>query len=130
LLEVLRQDLASTAASLGALHVVEEALEAVVGPLDEADGSTCAGRELNRMAEEVGAVALGRLWWRGGFPRSFLRLLVVGFLLVALPLAAALVWSSWHAERLAEQSRSLIGMVPLERLSSSPLSTQMRYSTP
>lgn len=43
-----------------------------------------------------------------GFPRSFLRLLVAGFLLVALPLAAALVWSSWHAERLAEQSRSAV----------------------
>lgn len=43
-----------------------------------------------------------------GFPRSFLRLLVAGFLLVALPLAGALVWSSWRAERLAEQSRSAV----------------------
>ena len=29
------------------------------------------------------------------FPRSFLKLLVAGFLLVALPLAGALTYSAW-----------------------------------
>ncbi|MGH8705515.1 MAG: hypothetical protein ACREUO_08885, partial [Burkholderiales bacterium] len=42
------------------------------------------------------------------YPRSFLALLVAGFLLVALPLAGALLYSAWHTERLAEQSRSAV----------------------
>ncbi len=39
------------------------------------------------------------------FPRSFLKLLVAGFLLVALPLAGALMYSAWNTERLAEQAQ-------------------------
>ncbi len=42
------------------------------------------------------------------YPRSFLGLLVAGLLLVALPLAAALLYSAWHTERLAEQSRNAV----------------------
>jgi len=36
------------------------------------------------------------------FPRSFLGLLALGFVLVALPLAAALFYSAWNTERLVE----------------------------
>ena len=43
-----------------------------------------------------------------GFPRSFLKLLVAGFLLVALPLAAALMYSAWNTERLAEQAQNAV----------------------
>ncbi len=42
------------------------------------------------------------------FPRSFLGLLVTGFLLVAAPLAGALLYSAWHTQHLAEQSRSAV----------------------
>jgi two-component system sensor histidine kinase GlrK len=42
------------------------------------------------------------------FPRSFLGLLVTGFLLVAMPLVGALLYSAWHTQRLAEQSRSAV----------------------
>jgi len=42
------------------------------------------------------------------FPRSFLGLLVTGFLLVAAPLAGALLYSAWHTQRLAEQSRNAV----------------------
>lgn len=42
------------------------------------------------------------------YPRSFLGLLVAGILAVALPLAGALLYSAWHAERLAEQSRNAV----------------------
>jgi two-component system, NtrC family, sensor histidine kinase GlrK len=42
------------------------------------------------------------------FPRSFLKLLVAGFLLVALPLAAALMYSAWNTERLAEQAQNAV----------------------
>jgi two-component system sensor histidine kinase GlrK len=42
------------------------------------------------------------------YPRSFLRLLVIGLLLVALPLAAALLYSAWSTQHLAEQSRSAV----------------------
>ena len=42
------------------------------------------------------------------YPRSFLGLLVAGFLLVALPLLGTLLYSAWHAERLTEQSRSAV----------------------
>jgi len=42
------------------------------------------------------------------YPRSFLGLLVAGFLLVALPLAGALMYSAWNAERLAEQARTAV----------------------
>jgi two-component system sensor histidine kinase GlrK len=38
------------------------------------------------------------------FPRSFLGLLVTGFLLVAAPLVGALLYSAWHTQRLAEQA--------------------------
>jgi two-component system sensor histidine kinase GlrK len=43
-----------------------------------------------------------------GYPRSFLGLLLAGFTLVALPLIAALAYSAWHTERLAEQSRNAV----------------------
>ncbi len=42
------------------------------------------------------------------FPRSFLKLLVAGFLLVALPLASALTYSAWTMESLAEQARDAV----------------------
>jgi two-component system sensor histidine kinase GlrK len=42
------------------------------------------------------------------YPRSFLGLLVAGFLLVALPLLGTLLYSAWHSERLTEQSRSAV----------------------
>ncbi len=42
------------------------------------------------------------------FPRSFLGLLVMGFLLVAAPLAGALLYSAWNTQHLAEQSRSAV----------------------
>lgn len=42
------------------------------------------------------------------YPRSFLALLVAGILAVALPLAGALLYAAWHAERLAEQSRNAV----------------------
>jgi two-component system sensor histidine kinase GlrK len=42
------------------------------------------------------------------YPRSFLGLLVTGFLLVALPLLGTLLYSAWHTERLTEQSRSAV----------------------
>jgi two-component system sensor histidine kinase GlrK len=42
------------------------------------------------------------------YPRSFLGLLVVGFLVVALPLLATLLYSAWHSERLTEQSRKAV----------------------
>lgn len=41
-------------------------------------------------------------------PRSFLGLLVAGFLLVALPLLGTLLYSAWHSERLTEQSRNAL----------------------
>ena len=43
-----------------------------------------------------------------GYPRSFLGLLMTAFLLVVLPLAAALAYSIWSIERLAEQSRDAV----------------------
>ena len=42
------------------------------------------------------------------YPRSFLGLLVAGFLLVALPLLGTLLYSAWHTERLTEQSRRAV----------------------
>jgi len=42
------------------------------------------------------------------FPRSFLGLLVIGFLLVAAPLAGALLYSAWNTQHLAEQSRNAV----------------------
>ena len=42
------------------------------------------------------------------YPRSFLGLLLTGFLLVALPLLGALGYSLWSAEKLAEQSRNAV----------------------
>src|SRR5574339_85146 len=42
------------------------------------------------------------------FPRSFLGLLVTSFLLVALPLVAALLYSAGSTQKLAEQSRSAV----------------------
>lgn len=42
------------------------------------------------------------------YPRSFLALLVIGLLLVALPLAGALLYSAWSTRHLAEQSRSAV----------------------
>ena len=42
------------------------------------------------------------------YPRSFLGLCLASFMLVAAPLVAALAYSAWHSERLAEQSRSAV----------------------
>jgi two-component system sensor histidine kinase GlrK len=42
------------------------------------------------------------------YPRSFLSLLVAGFLAVSLPLAAALLYSAWNTERLAAQARNAV----------------------
>lgn len=42
------------------------------------------------------------------FPRSFLKLLVAGFLLFALPLAGALMYSAWSTERLAGQAQNAV----------------------
>jgi len=42
------------------------------------------------------------------YPRSFLGLLLTGFLLVALPLIGALGYSVWSTERLAERSRNAV----------------------
>ncbi|HVC12666.1 MAG TPA: HAMP domain-containing sensor histidine kinase [Burkholderiales bacterium] len=42
------------------------------------------------------------------YPRSFLGLLVTGFILVALPLAGALLYSAWNTERLAERSTNAV----------------------
>ena len=42
------------------------------------------------------------------YPRSFLGLLIAGFLLVALPLIGTLLYSAWHTQRLTEQSRSAV----------------------
>jgi two-component system, NtrC family, sensor histidine kinase GlrK len=42
------------------------------------------------------------------YPRSFLGWLVTGFLLVALPLAGALLYSAWSTQHLAEQSRNAV----------------------
>jgi two-component system sensor histidine kinase GlrK len=42
------------------------------------------------------------------YPRSFLGLLLAGFTFVLLPLVAALAYSAWNTERLAEQSRSAV----------------------
>jgi two-component system sensor histidine kinase GlrK len=42
------------------------------------------------------------------YPRSFLGLLLAGFTFVLLPLVAALAYSAWSTERLAEQSRSAV----------------------
>jgi two-component system sensor histidine kinase GlrK len=42
------------------------------------------------------------------YPRSFLGLCLAAFMLVAAPLIAALAYSAWHSERLAEQSRHAV----------------------
>jgi two-component system sensor histidine kinase GlrK len=42
------------------------------------------------------------------YPRSFLGLCLASFILVAAPLVAALAYSAWHSERLAERSRSAV----------------------
>jgi two-component system sensor histidine kinase GlrK len=42
------------------------------------------------------------------FPRSFLGLLVAGFLIVALPLLGTLLYSAWHTQRLTEQGRDAV----------------------
>jgi len=42
------------------------------------------------------------------YPRSFLGLCLASFMLVSAPLVAALAYSAWHSERLAEQSRSAV----------------------
>ncbi|HSA89395.1 MAG TPA: HAMP domain-containing sensor histidine kinase [Burkholderiales bacterium] len=42
------------------------------------------------------------------YPRSFLGLCLASFILVAVPLVAALAYSAWHSERLAERSRSAV----------------------
>jgi two-component system sensor histidine kinase GlrK len=42
------------------------------------------------------------------YPRSFLGLLVTGYLLVALPLVCGLVWSAWNIGQLAERSTNAV----------------------
>jgi len=42
------------------------------------------------------------------YPRSFLALLLTGFLLVMLPLIGALAYSAWNTERIAGLSRSAV----------------------
>jgi two-component system, NtrC family, sensor histidine kinase GlrK len=42
------------------------------------------------------------------YPRSFLGLCLASFMLVAAPLIAALAYSAWHSEQLAEQARSAV----------------------
>src|SRR5690349_421746 len=42
------------------------------------------------------------------YPRSFLGLLLAAFTFVLLPLVAALAYSAWNTERLAEQSRNAV----------------------
>ncbi|MGQ0650719.1 MAG: ATP-binding protein [Betaproteobacteria bacterium] len=43
-----------------------------------------------------------------GYPRSFVGMLLAGFLLITLPLIAALLYSAWKTEELAVQSRSAV----------------------
>jgi two-component system sensor histidine kinase GlrK len=42
------------------------------------------------------------------FPRSFLGLLIAGFLLVALPLLGTLLYSAWHTQKLTDQGRNAV----------------------
>src|SRR3982074_16879 len=42
------------------------------------------------------------------YPRSFLGLLLTGFMLVMLPLIGALAYSAWNTERLAGLSRTAV----------------------
>ena len=42
------------------------------------------------------------------YPRSFLGLCLASFMAVAAPLIAALAYSAWHSEQLAEQARSAV----------------------
>lgn len=42
------------------------------------------------------------------YPRSFLKLLVIGFALVLAPLVLAFVYSAFHVERLAKQARNAV----------------------
>ena len=42
------------------------------------------------------------------YPRSFLGLCLASFILVAVPMVAALAYSAWHSERLADRSRSAV----------------------
>src|SRR5688572_3863247 len=42
------------------------------------------------------------------YPRSFLGLLIAGFLLVALPLLGTLLYSALHTQRLTEQGRNAV----------------------
>ena len=52
------------------------------------------------------------------YPRSFPALLLAGVLVVGLPLAAALLWSAWNTERLAERgTRSVGGALKASRAS-------------
>jgi len=43
-----------------------------------------------------------------GYPRSFVGMLLAGFLLIMLPLIAALMYSAWKTDELAVQSRSAV----------------------
>ena len=42
------------------------------------------------------------------YPRSFLALLLTGFMLVTIPLVGALAYSAWNTERLAGLSRTVL----------------------
>ena len=42
------------------------------------------------------------------YPKSFLSLLLVGFLIVALPLILGLIANAWSIERLSEQSQKAV----------------------
>jgi two-component system sensor histidine kinase GlrK len=50
----------------------------------------------------------GRTFHPLRYPRSFLGLLIAGFLLVALPLLGTLLYSAWHTQRLTEQGRNAV----------------------
>ena len=42
------------------------------------------------------------------YPRSFLALLLTGFMLVTIPLVGALAYSAWNTEKLAGLSRTAV----------------------
>ena len=53
-------------------------------------------------------MAAERIFKAMRYPRSFLGLLIAGFLLVALPLLGTLLYSAWHTQRLTEQGRNAV----------------------
>lgn len=43
-----------------------------------------------------------------GFPRSFLGLLVISFILASFPFATALLYSAWNTDRLAQPNTNAV----------------------